>query len=219
MRKRTKEFYEKMNEIMEKLAKTNLSERESKYAWALFRRTFGYGEYKVKIKGSLMADLTGIYETHISNTKKRLKERNIIQVNGKIKGFNLNTEEWENLPLPVTFKNLPVQVRKTYRCREEKLTGVGNLSLVTKKKKPLKKDFYIKLSRKEIEKLELENWYRAVMWNYGQFSKEYIEKTIKDYNYNVRMSCWYIYEDSGNIRNKEAFFSHLLRNYKEDLKE
>jgi len=55
------------------------------------------------------------------------------------------------------------------------------------------------------------------MWNYGKFGMEYIEKTIKDYDYDTRMSCWYIYADSGNIRNKEAFFSHLLRKYKEDL--
>ncbi|MBA7581172.1 hypothetical protein ES708_23074 [subsurface metagenome] len=76
----------------------------------------------------------------------------------------------------------------------------------------------MKLSRKEIEKLESDRWYRAVMWNYGKFSKEYIEKTIKDYDYNTRMSCWYIYQDSGNIRNKEAYFSKLLENYQAEEK-
>ncbi|MBA7554228.1 hypothetical protein ES705_46840 [subsurface metagenome] len=79
-------------------------------------------------------------------------------------------------------------------------------------------NFYMELSRKEIDGLELENWYRAVMWNYGKFGMDYIEKTIKEYDYDTRMSCWYIYADSGNIRNKEAFFSHLLRNYREEEK-
>ncbi len=71
----------------------------------------------------------------------------------------------------------------------------------------------MKLSRKEIEGLESENWYRAVMWNYGKFGMEYIEKTIKNYDYDTRMSCWYLYEEVKNVRDKEAYFSKLLRDY------
>ncbi|GAI66425.1 unnamed protein product, partial [marine sediment metagenome] len=124
---------------------------------------------------------------------------------------------WEKVPLPVPFKKVPLPVLKGTATSTKR--GTATSTLITKRKRstPRREDFYIKLSRKEIEKLESENWYQAVMWNYGKFSKEYIEKTIKDYNYNVRMSCWYIYADSGNIRDKEAFFSHLLRDYQEDL--
>ncbi|MBA7549042.1 hypothetical protein ES705_41513 [subsurface metagenome] len=218
MRKRTKEFYEKMNRVMEELAKTDLSKRESKYAWALFRQTLGYGEYKDKISRFKMASSTGICETHISNTQKRLKERNIIKVNGKLKGFNLNTDEWEKVPLLVPFEKVPLLVQKGTATGNKKGTATGTLITNLLNKTPRREDFYMELSRKEIEGLDLENWYQAVMWNYGKFGMEYIEKTIKDYNYNTRMSCWYIYADSGNIRNKEAFFSHLLRNYQEEEK-
>ncbi len=71
----------------------------------------------------------------------------------------------------------------------------------------------MKFSRKEIEKLESENWYRAVMWNYGKFGMEYIERTIKKYDYRTRMSCWYLYEEAKNVGDKEAYFSKLLRDY------
>jgi len=210
---RTKEFYEKMNRVMEKIAKTKLSENAGRYAWGLFRNSYGFGKYEVEIKGSKMAEITGMYESNVSDIQTKLEKRKIIYVNGRIKGFNINTDEWENLQLPVTFKNLQLPGRKTYSYQEEKLTATSNLSLVTKRKKSLKKDFYMKLTRKEIEKLELENWYRAVMWNYGKFGMEYIEQTIKKYDYNTRMSCWYIYQEAGNIRNKEAYFSKLLENY------
>ena len=218
MRKRTKEFYEKMNRVMEKLAKTHLSPNESKYCWALFRKTFGYGEYKEFIKRGLMSFLTGLSRSRVSYIKKRLKERNIIFEKSSVMGFNLNTDQWEMLQVSGTFKMLQVSVPNVTDRGYKNVTGIGPLLRTNKVTSPKKEDFYKKLLRKEIEKLELEQWYQAVMWNYGKFSKDYIEKTIKDYDYNTRMSCWYIYEDSGNIRNKEAYFSHLLRNYQEDLK-
>jgi len=112
-----KEFYPRMNKVMEKLAKTYLSPNDSKYCWTLFRNTFGYGEYKGKILGRKIAEKTGILEFHVNRTEKRLKSRNIINVNGKIKGFNWNIEQWENLPIAVSFENLPTAVIKTYRQR------------------------------------------------------------------------------------------------------
>ncbi|GAI71666.1 unnamed protein product, partial [marine sediment metagenome] len=121
------------------------------------------------------------------------------------------------VPLPVPFEKVPLPVLKGTATSTKRGTATSTLITNQITNTPRRKDFYMELSRKEIEKLELEDWYQAVMWNYGKFSKEYIEKTIKDYNYNVRMSCWYIYADSGNIRNKEAYFSKLLENYQEDL--
>ncbi len=214
---RTKEFYKFQNKVMEKLRETNLSPNESKYCWTLFRKTCGYGDYKAEISRSDISDFTHISETHVSDTEQRLKSRNIIIVRGKLKGFNPDISKWEKVQLSGHFKKVQLSGLKGPAIRTKKVQLSGP-SLSTKRKKTQEgQDFYKMLSRKEIEKLESDRWYRAVMWNYGRFSKEYIEKTIKDYDYNTRMSCWYIYEDSGNIRDKEAFFSHLLRKYKEDL--
>ncbi len=216
---RTKEFYKFQNKVMENLRDTYLSTNESKYCWDLFRDTCGYGEYKVKNKRSEIAEKTGISESHVSDVERRLKERNIIIVSGKYKGFNPDIAEWEKVQVSGPFEKVQVSGLKGPGIGTKKVQVSGPPLSTKRKKTPRREDFYIKLSRKEIEKLELENWYRAVMWNYGKFGMDYIEKTIKEYDYNTRMSCWYIYADSGNIRNKEAFFSHLLKKYKEDLEE
>ena len=217
MRKRTKEFYERMNKVNEKLASMDLSGEQNRYCWALFRKTLAWGKYEDRISRSQIAEMTGMLEVNVSRTKRELKKGNIIQCNGKIQRFNLNIEQWKKVSIRIPIKKVSIRIQKGIHQAEKKGIHRDTYKETTKKTLKEGRDFYMKLSRKEIEGLETENWYRAVMWNYGKFGMEYIEKTIKEYDYDTRMSCWYIYADSGNIRNKEAFFSHLLRNYKEDL--
>ena len=215
---RTKEFYEFQNKVMENLEGTELFPRESKFCWTLYRDTCGYGNYKVEYKRDWFAERTRILKTHVSDVKRRLKERNIIIENHKYIGFNPKFNEWEKVPRLGLFKKVPRLGPKSPEVGYKNGPEVGTLRTNKKENSKEGRDFYMELSRKEIEKLESDQWYRAVMWNYGKFGMDYIEKTIKEYDYDTRMSCWYIYEDSGNIRNKEAFFSHLLRNYQEEEK-
>ena len=217
MRKRTKEFYERMNGVADKIALTKLSPNEHKYCWIVFRKTFMHGKCRDYISRSQMAKLTGMAETTASDVKKRLVERNIIKQSGKITGFNIDTGQWEKVKVSLPFGKVKVSLQKGQGIITKRSRYHNTTKKLSKETTQRREDFYKMLSRTEIEKLESDQWYQAVMWNYGKFGMEYIEKTMKDYDYDTRMSCWYIYADSGNIRNKEAFFSHLLRNYKEDL--
>lgn len=213
MSKRDKEFYERQNRILEKLASINLSPNENKYCWVLFRKTFGYGKYEDRISRSQMALKTGIAETTVSDVKKRLVDKNIIQVNSKNKGFNLNTDQWEKVKVSLPFKKVKVSGLKGQGRAEEKGQGIMTYKETTKKTLQRKGNCYAKLSGKEINKLELDQWYKAIMFNEGKFSIFYIEGTIDDYPYDTRMSCWYLYEEAKDIRDKEAYFSTLLENY------
>lgn len=216
MRKRTKEFYEKVNRVMEKIALSNLSPNDNKYCWVLFRKTFGYGKYEDRISRSQMANLTGMAETTVSDVQTRLRKRNIIQVNGKNKGFNLNTDQWEKVKVSLPFEKVKVSGLKGQGIVTKKVKVSLPYKETTKKLSKEGQNFYKKLSGKEIEKLESDQWYRAIMYNVGKFSIFYIEGTISDYPYNTRMSCWYSYGEAKDIRDKEAYFSTLLRNYQEE---
>ncbi len=201
------------------MARTDLSKNEGKVFWAIVYKTIAFNKLEDKIPQSQLVDLTGIDQRNLFRTVNSLLKKGVIFRRGSIYGVELDFSKRKNTSV--------VMYNKKYISSEEKYisSDVKNTSVATDSRDLSKRtnqdrgNFYMELSRKEIEGLELENWYRAVMWNYGKFGMEYIEKTIKEYDYDTRMSCWYIYADSGNIRNKEAFFSHLLRNYQEDLKE
>jgi len=142
---RTKEFYKFQNRILEKLSKTDLSKNESKYTWLLFRETFGYGNLKAKISRSRISDLTGIRETHVSDTERRLKERNIIIVNSKYKGFNHDISKWEKVQLSGPFKKVQLSGLKGPGRAEKKGPAIG--TLLTKKKENSQERVFSKPTR------------------------------------------------------------------------
>lgn len=109
------------NELVETLAKTNLTSYESRVLWALWRMTWGYVErngkgqmiYKTNRKGNRQpikkkfaritsekwVSLTGIKKGNISRTLKRLCKRNIvIKTDNKYKtmtwGFQKHYKQW-----------------------------------------------------------------------------------------------------------------------------
>jgi|AntAceMinimDraft_9_1070365.scaffolds.fasta_scaffold82788_2 phage replication O-like protein O len=212
MSKRDKEFYARQNKILDKLAKSNLSGTDLKYCLVLYRKTFGFGKYEDRISRSQFALKTGVLEVHVSRTEKRLKDKNIIFANSKTKGFNLNTDQWEKVPGMVPFQKVPELVPEGTNQADKKGTSIGTYKETTKKLPTKKEKFYTKLSGKEIDLLELDPWYKAIMWNIGKFSIEYIEGTIKEHSYATRMTCWYQFVEAKNIREKEPYFSRLLWN-------
>ena len=216
VKKRDSKFYNFQNKIMEKLERTHLSPNESKYCWVLFRETCGYGDYKVKITRSRISDLTGILEVNISRTERKLKKRNIIVVNSKNKGFNPNIIEWEKVSVSIPFEKVSVPIQKGIDKADKK--GITNDTLITKKKirSSKKENFYKKLSSQEIDKLEGDPWYKAIMYNQGKFSISYIEGTMDKYIFNTRMSCWYKYTGARNVISKEPYFSKLLDDFCEE---
>ncbi|MBA7586895.1 hypothetical protein ES708_28902 [subsurface metagenome] len=201
------------------LAGAKLNVYEGRVVWAIVYKTIAFNKLEDKIPQSQLVDLTGIVQRNLFRTVNSLLKKGVIFRKGNKYGVELDFSKWKNTSLEM-YKEKYISGERKYISGDVKNTSLEMDSRdLLKRTNQDRGDFYMKLSRTEIEKLELDQWYQAVMWNYGKFGMEYIEKTMKDYDYNTRMSCWYIYADSGNIRNKEAFFSHLLRNYQEDLKE
>jgi len=180
------------------------------------RMVNGWDKETLEIPVSTYSNKLRIGKRYTKRLLKELKKENLIHRNGSLTSIPGDYIQWwwsgQNLPPPQGGHNLQKGWSKvtTETVVKKDTLNTPTLQLNTPR------GFATQLSRKEIEKLEGDIWYRAVMWNYGKFGMEYIEQTIKKYDYNTRMSCWYIYVDSGNIRNKEAYFSKILENYHEE---
>ncbi|MBA7547210.1 hypothetical protein ES705_39616 [subsurface metagenome] len=211
MGERTKEFYKFQNGVMENLRDTYLSPNESKYCWTLFRETCGYGDYKVKISRSRISDLTRILEVNVSRTERRLKERNIIIVNSKYKGFNPDIAKWEKVSLLIPFEKVSLPIQKGIARAEKK--GIATDTLLTKKKENSKKGGVglKKLSYKEAEKFEGKKWLKQVMWQRGNFTENFIDKIFKIYSFMQCYDTYIAYGEAHNVRDKEAWFLAKLR--------
>ncbi len=66
------------NEIVEALARTNLSAYESRILWALWRKTWGWHRKEERITYGLFSQMTGILRRRCIATLNRLIARNII---------------------------------------------------------------------------------------------------------------------------------------------
>lgn len=90
------------NEIVEVLAKTQLNGYESRFLWALWRKTYGWHKKEDWISNSQLVEMTGLKKSHISRTEKRLIQRNIVTKNGNKMSFNKSYGAWLELPKMVT---------------------------------------------------------------------------------------------------------------------
>ncbi len=96
------------NELVEKLAQTQLSGYESRLLWVIWRKTYCWHKKEDWISYSQFQELTKIGNfSHISRGLKKLVLRQIITKNGNKYGLNKNHEEWKELPKMVTKKQLP----------------------------------------------------------------------------------------------------------------
>ncbi len=208
---RTKEFYEFQNKVMENLRDTYLSPNESKYCWTLYRKTCGYGEYNAKISRSDISGFTRILEVHVSRTEQRLKSRNIIYVNGKIKGFNPDISKWEKVPPLVPFQKVPPLVLKGTAAGTKKVPPLVPPLSTKALRNPKKGVGLKKLGIKEVEKLEGKKWLRQVMWQRDGFSIRFIDEIFKIYSFMQCYDTYIAYQDAHNVRDKQAWFLAKLR--------
>ena len=109
------------NEIVEILAKTYLSSYESQILWAIFRKTYGWHKKEDWITNTQISKMTGIAESHVSRTIKKLIKKNMIIRNGKKLAFQKDYDLWEKLPKQVTNEKLPKQVTKVTQTGMKKL--------------------------------------------------------------------------------------------------
>jgi hypothetical protein len=183
------------------------------------RMVNGWNKESLQIPVSTYSNRLGIGERYAKRLLKELKKENLIHRNEGITSIPGDYIQWfwsgQNLPPPGSGQNLPKGGSKVTTETVVKKDTLNTPTLQVNTPEV----FYKKLSGKEINKLEGDQWYKAIMFNQGKFSIFYIQGTIDDFPFNTRMSCWYSYQEATNVKNKEAFFSHLLRNYQEDLKE
>jgi len=122
------------NEIIEILAMTYLSSYESQVLWAIFRKTYGWNKKEDWITNTQISEITGIANSHVSRTMKKLIKRKIIIKNGKKISFQKDYDIWERLPKQVINKKLPIQDKKlpkqvikvTQTGQENTQTGIHN---------------------------------------------------------------------------------------------
>jgi phage replication O-like protein O len=103
-------FLKIANEIVEALARTNLSAYQARVLWVIFRKTYGFGKKEDWISNSQMVESTGLHKAHISRTVRDLADRNIVIKRGNKIGFQKDYQQWRELPKGVTsHEKLPIQ--------------------------------------------------------------------------------------------------------------
>jgi len=111
------------NEILEQLAKVNLSSYESRVLWYIIRNTYGWHKKSDLISLDQIARGTNIKKPHASRALKNLERRNIITRIGKKQiGFQKDYSKWlQKLPKEVTTQKLPKQVTPVTSTGNKKL--------------------------------------------------------------------------------------------------
>lgn len=106
------------NEILEELAKIQISGYQWRCIMFLWRKTYGFKKCEDTISLSQWVDGTGLKKQHVCRTVKELEQRKIITKNGNKYKFNKHYQEYIELPKMVTLPKMVIPVTKN-----------GNLSL------------------------------------------------------------------------------------------
>ncbi|MFC1591211.1 replication protein [Thermodesulfobacteriota bacterium] len=142
------------NELLEALAKIDLTASEVKILFVIIRKTYGFNKKKDRISYSQFEEKTGMRNGNMSRPIKRLEEKNIIIVRrksgvGSFYGIQKDYERWSTtLTLEGSLNAQPPSKRKaTTRTPEGKttLTPEG----YKRKKENTKRKYSEKLSSKE----------------------------------------------------------------------
>jgi phage replication O-like protein O len=204
------------NKTLEKLARCKIFSNSARVLFVIIRLVNGYLETLKEIRVSVIAERTGIEEANVRRSLRELKADKIIVRNGNLTGIIgavVYLKEGGLYSTPHKRSNI------TYKGVKYDTNG-GSDSTPYKEKtkqKLLNKGVYAtQLSEKEINALEGPEWFRAAMfWSRG-FEIDFIEKVLKEYGFHKCMSCWYIFIEATNIKNKTGFFFSLLEKYQEE---
>jgi len=89
------------NEIIEALAKVNLTSHESRVLWCILRKTYGWNKKTDRISYSQFQEVTGIDRRHVGRSLASLKGRQIIICQGEgyalEYGLQKDYELWGNI--------------------------------------------------------------------------------------------------------------------------
>jgi len=179
------------------------------------RMVNGWDKETLEIPVSTYSNKLEIDKRYIKRLLKELKKENLIHRKGSLTSIPGDYDQWwwsgKNLPPPGGGNNLPKGWSKvtTERVVKKDTLNTPTLQVNTPG------GFATQLSRKEIDKLEGMDYFRAEMINDGNFELKYIEALIKTNPFMLLYNSWLEYEESSNIKNKPGFFSSLVKKRKE----
>lgn len=120
-------WFKLSNTLSEMLCRVQLNGREFRYLHAVIHKTIAFNKASDWIAASQMEKLTGITQSHQSEIKRALVERNILITNGREVALNLEVSDWvisQNYPKTGNRK-LPENGVKTTRKRGEVYPKTG----------------------------------------------------------------------------------------------
>jgi len=199
--------------ICEKLAGIKLGEYESKVIWAIVYFTIGYSRYDDWIAQSQIVKMTGIDQRNLYRTLKTLVKKGIIykkDVRYRLI-IEFNIVESKN---GKEYNNKYIWGGKEYICRDVKNTSVETDS------KDSSKDLYpkkvvseVKMTRKEIYKMEGLEWIRAEMVYRGEWDIKFIDELVSKHPFMKLYDCWDELERASNVRDRKAWYLYKLDNW------
>lgn len=108
------------NELLEGLARQNLSPYESRVLFAVLRKTYGYNKKVDKISLSQLDDITKIGRVAVSKSIKKLEEKHVLLVDRGARipslSLNKNYDEWGKHSQEYSYRDTRPWYRKTERC-------------------------------------------------------------------------------------------------------
>jgi len=118
------------NEIVEALAKRNLSAYESRILWVIFRKTYGWHKKTDQVSITQFEKATGLKRRHVHRTLSELVERKIVTRIGNSRivsyGFQKDYTKWKD----ITKRGNDVgKSRVSGQGYKEIVTRIGNRSL------------------------------------------------------------------------------------------
>lgn len=213
---RTRGYAKIENRLLEALAKIDLKVYEYKVLLAILRKTYGWDKDSDRIPGSQIVKLTGIKKSNVSRTIKGLIKKGVITKKGNKLGIERDFSKWKKLSLGITIEKVISGEQKVISGDNKKLS-LERPSIEKPKERPQQKGNVAtqQLSRKEIDKLEGYDWFRAEMIADGGFTDDWIDDLIKANPFSTLMDCWYVYREAEHIKNKPGFFLSLVEKHRE----
>lgn len=82
------------NELLEAILRANLTARQLKIAFAIIRKTYGFGKKTDRITNTQISSMTGIHHTHVCTAKNEMIMMSIIVTSGTQIGINKVVSDW-----------------------------------------------------------------------------------------------------------------------------
>jgi len=159
------------NEILEHLMRIQLSPNQWQVLLCIIRKTYGFQKKVDRIANFQIAEATGLGKTVVSRTIRNLRERNLINRNGKHTGIQKDWERWVKLAEQSTLsvklaelltnEKLAEQSTKVSRAANHKTPPPGDPTPLPPGTPPNNKETV----QKKIPKIKIPEWIDKNLWD------------------------------------------------------